>query len=157
MFARQISTLAGFLLLSAACASPPPTFEDVPPADEISSDSARLTRAGAVVGTAPYLSPEQCRAGPVDMRADIYAFGCVLYEMLTRHAVFEAKQFPEWVNAHLNDTPGFSETEPEMDIPAAVRELTLACLEKDPDDRPQTWGELVEALAAVTCPPYWLQ
>ncbi len=80
------------------------------------------------------------------MRADIYAFGCMLYEMLTRKTVFEAKLVTEWVYAHLNYTPVFPDS--AAHIAPAVRELTLACLEKDPANRPQTWGELVEALAA---------
>jgi tetratricopeptide (TPR) repeat protein len=81
------------------------------------------------------------------MRADIYAFGCVLYEMLTRHTVFEAKRFSEWVEAHLHAAPAFPES--AETVPDEARELVLACLEKDPDNRPQTWGELVDALATI--------
>ncbi len=106
-----------------------------------------LTRVGAIVGTPPYMAPEQCRAELVDMRADIYAFGCVLFEMLTGRTVFEAKLLTEWVHAHLNLLPAFPDSAAQ--VPAPVRELTLACLAKDPADRPQSWGELVDALRAL--------
>src|SRR5690606_13564368 len=128
---------------------------DLPAHEPHDNDSIRLTRAGAVIGTAPYLSPEQCRSEQVDLRADIYAFGCVVFEMLTRQTVFSAKTFDEWVQAHLTRTPAFPET--ANGLPDAVRELALACIEKDPANRPQTWSEVVNALAeqyeAVTGSP----
>jgi tetratricopeptide (TPR) repeat protein/tRNA A-37 threonylcarbamoyl transferase component Bud32 len=110
------------------------------------SSSLGLTRIGTIVGTPPYMSPEQCRAADVDLRTDIYAFGCVLYEMLTRRTVFDAKLLTEWVYAHLQKTPAFPDT--AVHIPPSLRELVLACLEKDPAKRPATWGEVAGALAA---------
>ena len=65
---------------------------------EVESDpSERLTRVGAILGTAPYMSPEQCRSADVDVRSDIYAFGCLLYEMLTGQHVFQVRKFEAWV------------------------------------------------------------
>lgn len=108
----------------------------------------RLTRVGAVLGTAAYLSPEQCAAAPVDKRADIYAFGCVLYEMLTGHTVFPAHKFDEWLRAHLHDTPAFPD-ELSASLPPALIDLALACLQKSPDDRPPDWNAVADALAPV--------
>ena len=98
--------------------------DSVPVAEEDENVSVGLTRVGALVGTAPYMSPEQCRAADVDMRTDIYAFGCVLFEMLTQQTVFQAKLLTEWVFAHLNHSPAFPDT--VSDIPPAVHDLTLA-------------------------------
>ena len=70
--------------------------------------SERLTRVGAILGTAPYISPEQCRSQDVDVRSDIYSFGCLLYEMLTGQHVFSVRKFEAWVHAHLNEQPAFS-------------------------------------------------
>ncbi|MGQ9909517.1 MAG: tetratricopeptide repeat protein [Candidatus Flexifilum sp.] len=108
----------------------------------------RLTRAGAIVGTAPYLSPEQCRSDSVDVRSDIYAFGCVLYEMLTGRHVFPARTFDEWLRAHQHEEARFP-AESAAQLPAGVMALTLRCLEKQPAARPQSWGEIVDALAAL--------
>lgn len=108
----------------------------------------QLTRAGKVVGTAPYMSPEQCTASPVDVRSDIYAFGCVMYEMLTSKPVFTARKLPEWINAHLNQTPAFPPEHAEH-IPESLQILVLKCLEKQPEDRPNAWSDLVEELSSL--------
>lgn len=125
-------------------------LNDLPPEESEPEPAAgdRLTRAGAVLGTAPYLSPEQCRSEPVDQRADIYAFGCVLYEMLTGQTVFAAQKFDDWVQAHLNQTPVFP---PELaaNLPPPLVELTLACLEKLPNRRPDSWNAIVAALVPI--------
>jgi tetratricopeptide (TPR) repeat protein len=126
----------------------PLAAEDSTPDDEPMLRGAPLTRVGAVVGTAPYMSPEQCRSQPVDVRSDIYAFGCVLHEMLTGRHVFEARRFREWLDAHLQWTPRFKPREHD-DIPVALQELTLYCLEKDPNQRPAHWGVLVDSLAQI--------
>lgn len=125
-------------------------FEDLPAGepDPDPASSDRLTRAGAVLGTAPYLSPEQCRSAPVDQRADIYAFGCVLYEMLTGQTIFPVRKFDDWVQAHLNQQPAFPPGL-QASLPPALTELTLACLRKAPDDRPDSWSRIVETLAPI--------
>ena len=110
--------------------------------------SERLTRVGAILGTAPYISPEQCRSADVDLRSDIYSFGCLLYEMLTGRHVFPARKFEAWVHAHLNEPPSF----PAIDaaaLPPRLCELVLSCLAKKPADRPRSWGEIVAALIAL--------
>ena len=118
------------------------------PLHEDDGDIMRLTRVGSVVGTAPYMSPEQCRAEEVDQRADIYAFGCILYEMLTGRPVFQARKFFDWLTAHLNETPQIP-SDVSGELPADLRTLLLACLEKSPTDRPSDWGEVADGLATV--------
>lgn len=107
---------------------------------------AQLTRVGAIVGTAPYMSPEQCLAQPVDQRSDIYAFGCLLHEMLTYKHIFPFRKVEAWLNAHINNPPEIAEsaiTHPE------IYKLIVACLEKSPANRPQSWGEIVSVLSSV--------
>ncbi|MBZ0284363.1 MAG: tetratricopeptide repeat protein [Anaerolineae bacterium] len=116
--------------------------------DPYNDPSNRLTRMGAIVGTPPYMSPEQCQAKPVDLRADIYAFGCMMYEMLTGRHVFDAKKFPEWKQAHLHKIPTFDDHY-ERVLPIKLQKLVLDCLAKMPDERPSSWGALVDDLAAI--------
>ena len=129
-------------------------LDDIPVAREelLNQDnvgySVPLTRVGAVVGTAPYMSPEQCQSAAVDVRSDIYAFGCVLYEMLTGHYVFEARRFRDWIDAHIKQEPRFTDDEQD-NLPHGLRELVLYCLEKSPDDRPDDWAVIVTALSEV--------
>lgn len=121
---------------------------DVPAPDDDNGDINRLTRGGAIVGTAPYMSPEQCQALEVDARSDIYAFGCILYEMLAGRPVFDARKFHTWVTAHLTETPHIP-PDVSIDIPGELGALVLACLEKDPENRPQNWGQLVDELSGI--------
>jgi serine/threonine protein kinase len=108
----------------------------------------RLTRMDAVVGTPPYMSPEQIRSNNVDIRADIYAFGVVLYEMLCWKHPFTATGVKEWKHAHLHITPRFPEETP-FRIPQTLNDLTLSCLEKEASERPSTWQDIVERLSLI--------
>ena len=97
------------------------------------------THEGVVLGTAAYMSPEQARGRPVDKRADIWAFGCVLYEMLTGRPAFAGETVSDTIAAIL-------QTEPEW--PAVVREsphvwrLLVRCLEKNPKARLRDIGDV---------------
>jgi Tol biopolymer transport system component len=88
---------------------------------------------GAVIGTAAYMSPEQARGLPVDKRTDIWAFGCVLYEMLTGRVTFAGDTISDSIAKILEREPEWSALPPAT--PIAVRRLLLRCLTKDPKKR----------------------
>jgi serine/threonine-protein kinase len=87
------------------------------------------TRIGMILGTASYMSPEQARGKPVDKRTDIWAFGCVLYEMLTGRRPFEGEDVTDIVVAIIEHEPDFSLL--PAATPAPVRRLLHRCLQKD--------------------------
>ena len=92
-----------------------------------------MTQAGMILGTAAYMSPEQARGRAVDKRTDIWAFGCVLYEMLTGRAAFTGDTLSDTIAAILEREPNW-EALPEH-TPSSVRRLLRRCLEKDPKRR----------------------
>jgi len=100
------------------------------------------TVSGAVLGTVPYMSPEQVRGRAADARSDVFAFGAVLHEMLSGTAPFAGESPFDVGHAILNAEPSRL---PEA-APAALRALVRRCLAKDPEDRVQTARELVQLL-----------
>jgi eukaryotic-like serine/threonine-protein kinase len=112
----------------------------------VATESA-LTREGAVLGTAAYMSPEQARGAPVDRRADVWAFGCVLFEMLTGRRAFDGHATADALAAVLTREPDWQRL--PAGTPAAIRRLLSRCLEKDPQRRLRDIAdarfELVEA------------
>jgi serine/threonine protein kinase/Tol biopolymer transport system component len=111
--------------------------------------TAAATRAGVIVGTAAYMSPEQARCRPVDRRADIWAFGCVLYEMLTGERPFGGGTVSDTLAAVLKSEPDLSRL--PADTTTRIRALVVRCLRKDPTLRLRDIGdarlELAEALS----------
>ncbi|MFJ1704461.1 protein kinase [Kitasatospora sp. NPDC088346] len=114
-----------------------------------SSAAGRLTQSATVLGTAAYLSPEQATAGAVDARADLYAVGCVLVEMLTGAPPFDADTPVAIAYKHVTEYPvPVSVHRPE--VPAALDAAVLRLLAKSPDGRPAGAGQArAELLAAV--------
>jgi Tol biopolymer transport system component len=95
--------------------------------------AAGASRTGLIVGTAAYMSPEQARGLPVDARTDVWAFGCVLYELLTGRRAFAGDYPSDAVAAVLRTEPEWGALPPET--PPGARRLLRRCLEKDPHRR----------------------
>src|SRR6266705_2156417 len=87
------------------------------------------TTAGVILGTAAYMSPEQARGQPVDKRTDIWAFGCVLFEMLTGSSAFVRKTVTDTIAAVIGAEPEWKSLPP--DTPSSIRRLLTRCLQKD--------------------------
>ena len=98
------------------------------------------TIAGMILGTAAYMSPEQARGKPVDKRADIWAFGCVFYEMLTGRQLFQGSDVSELLAAVIKDQPDLSA------LPVELRPVIEKCLRKDPRTRWRDIGDVRIAL-----------
>ena len=100
------------------------------------------TAPGQFVGTAPYMAPEQLEGAPVDARADIFAFGAVLFETATGHRAFDGSSPAAVVAAILSDT------RPQLSgrVPASLERIVSACLERDPVRRWQNAADLLFAL-----------
>jgi tetratricopeptide (TPR) repeat protein len=113
---------------------------------------ATLTQLGTAIGTPAYMAPEQAAGDPAtDHRADIYAFGCMAYELLAGRAVFPDLPPHKLLVAHMSETPR-NVTELRVDTPPALAALIMQCLAKDPGSRPANANELLHHLDAVTSP-----
>jgi hypothetical protein len=109
--------------------------------------SLAATQAGMILGTAAYMAPEQARGKPADKRADIWAFGVVLYEMLTGETLFRGEDLTEILASVVKDQPTLS------NVPPQVRRLLKKCLEKDPQKRLRDIGDAWELLEPSSAEP----
>jgi len=105
------------------------------------------TQAGVILGTAAYMAPEQARGKDVDRRADIWAFGVVLYEMLTGQRLFQGDDAAETLASVIKDEPKWER------LPPQVRRLVRSCLKKDPKQRLQAIGDWSLLLEEEQAPP----
>jgi eukaryotic-like serine/threonine-protein kinase len=94
---------------------------------------AMATGIGVLLGTAPYMSPEQAKGRAADKRSDVWAFGCVLFEMLTGTRAFEGDNVTDTLAGVLRSEPDLGRLSPET--PPSIRRLTRRCLQKDPQRR----------------------
>ncbi|MBI3047876.1 MAG: serine/threonine-protein kinase [Acidobacteria bacterium] len=101
--------------------------------------SPAATRLGTILGTAAYMSPEQARGKAVDRRADIWAFGCVLYEMLTGRRAFEADDITDVLAAVIRADPPWDAL--PVSLRGGIRSLLERCLEKDARNR---WHDIAD-------------
>src|SRR5688572_2240964 len=102
------------------------------------------TQAGTILGTAAYMSPEQAKGRTVDKRADIWAFGAVLFEMLSGRRAFDGESISETIAAIIKDQPPLHDLPAE--VPPALRALLVRLLEKDPRRRLRDVGDARLAL-----------
>jgi Tol biopolymer transport system component len=114
--------------------------------------SQAATMQGVILGTAAYMSPEQARGKPVDKRTDIWAFGCVSYELLTGKPAFHGEDITEILAAVVKSEPDWSVL--PAAAPVKVRDLLRRCLQKDKTLRMQSAGDVrIEIHEALTVPP----
>ena len=123
----------------------------------LASEEGPLTAAGQVIGTPPYMSPEQAAGGEVDARADIYSLGAIMYELFTGKTPFVARSFDEYVFKHLAVPPDPPHATGVRDIDPRIESVIMRCLNKDPAARFRTASDLREELIAIrrslTAPP----
>jgi Tol biopolymer transport system component/predicted Ser/Thr protein kinase len=141
----------GLAKLPAAPAAPSGNVTDSP------TLTLAATRGGVLLGTVAYMSPEQARGEPVDKRSDVWAFGAVLWEMLTGRQLFQGKTTSDVLAAVIRDEPDLGQA------PAKVRPLLKRCLEKDPQKRLRDIGDTMgiiestqEAAEVRTNPLPWV-
>jgi plasmid stabilization system protein ParE len=115
------------------------------------------TRENIVHGTPAFIAPEQAMGTDLDGRADIYATGCVAYWLLTGQFVFTAETPMGLLLHHAQTLPTPPSSRTDLPIPAALDQLVLSCLAKDPAERPQSARELSRRLAEVDGASAWTQ
>ena len=112
------------------------------------STEGPATTPGAILGTVPYMAPEQLEGKEADARTDLFAFGCVLYEMLTGRRAFAGETEASVISAIMTgDPPPVSSLQPVA--PPALERLVKACLAKDPDARRQSAHDVAEDLRGI--------
>ena len=121
----------------------------VAPTGSGATQTIARTDPGTVLGTVGYMAPEQVRAGAVDVRADLFALGCVLYEMLSGRRLFQRDTAADTMSAILReDAPELSGS--RADLTPALDRIVQHCLEKNPEERFQTARDVIFALTSLS-------
>jgi serine/threonine-protein kinase len=114
--------------------------------------SPMMTADRMTTGTPAYMAPEVILgANAIDNRADVYSLGCVAYWLLTGQLVFEAETAMQVLMHHVQTPPVAPSKRTELSIPRQLEDLVMACLAKDPDQRPQRADELWKMTMSCTC------
>ncbi|HUM02729.1 MAG TPA: tetratricopeptide repeat protein [Thermoanaerobaculia bacterium] len=124
--------------------APGPNASDI---SEFPTLDTGATRQGMVLGTAPYMSPEQARGRPLDWRTDVWAFGCLLYEMLAGKRAFTGESPSDILVAILDKAPDFAAL--PLDTPPQILDLIHECLAKNRDERTPDLAHARQAIDAV--------
>jgi eukaryotic-like serine/threonine-protein kinase len=119
-------------------------------ADVLAVSTQTQTSEGVVVGTVGYMSPEQVRGEVLDQLSDIFAFGAVVYEMLTGRRAFQRGSSVETMNAILKEEPPELPATPEQEFPPAMQRIVRRCLEKEREHRFQSAKDLWFALDSIS-------
>ncbi|MBA7605719.1 Serine/threonine-protein kinase PknD [subsurface metagenome] len=114
----------------------------------VAVDLSRLTQSGMMVGTVSYMPPEQAMGGKVTNKADLYSLGAMLYEMVTGRPPFVGDDSVAIIGQHINTSP-VSPAWHRADLPPALETLILQLLEKDPQRRPASAGDVYQALESI--------
>jgi eukaryotic-like serine/threonine-protein kinase len=126
---------------------------------DLQSDQSELTSTGVFIGKVRYAAPEQFRTNEgaaLDQRADLYAFGAVLYEMLTGRLPIAGESASQLIAGHLYSPPvAFDVSDPDKRVPEALRAIVLKLLEKQPERRFDTAEALTEALGPLQAEHRW--
>ncbi len=130
------------LARGGALESPSSSALSTPPTMALSA-----TGVGVVLGTAPYMSPEQARGRTVDRRTDVWAFGCILYECLAGRAAFAGETASDILARVLERDPDWAAL--PGSVPARLRDLVRRCLTKEEAERPRDIGDLKRELSAI--------
>ena len=123
--------------------------------EEEDIDETKLTKEGSILGSPAYMPPEMAQKFDVGPHADIYAFGCVAFWILTARTVFTGKGVLQQLISHVQDRPESPSTLSPFDVPPEFEALIMQCLEKSPDDRPESFTEIDERLADLTTSLPW--
>ncbi len=126
--------------------------------DPVADAAGSVTAARVIAGTPGYMSPEMALGSPnVDWRNDIYALGCVAYWLVTGHRVFESPSSTQVIKDHIGKPPTPPGRRTETPLPPELERIILSCLEKDPENRPQSALELHRALESIAFAVEWNQ
>lgn len=128
-------------------------------ADEQQLTGNTLTKTGSIIGTAIYMSPEQCMGKEVDWRTDIYSFAFVLHEMLTGNPPFMDEAPAAILLKHLSDPmPALLDLSPRCGLPQDLNDLLLKCGSKSKEQRPQSFseiGKVLDEIEKLNCTKYF--
>jgi tRNA A-37 threonylcarbamoyl transferase component Bud32 len=118
--------------------------------DDSRATQQAMTQAGDMLGTPQYMAPEQIKGEAIDGRTDIYALGCMIYEMVTARLPFEAPSIMAMLSKHLIEMPlPPSQRRPDLQISPAIDQVVMAALHKDPAARPANMEHYADLLARV--------
>jgi hypothetical protein len=118
--------------------------------DDDEAGPTRLTRTGVAYGTPHFMSPEQIAGDAIDARTDIYALGVVLFQMLTGEPPYDGENLARVMGQHITQpVPQLEERTPEVTFPDGLQELIERMMAKEPEDRPATAKEVIDAIDAV--------